>query len=139
MSAEIHELAESARQAARPIAVAVTVDAPTRRRLGRDWILAGTVYIEPDASPVAARHRTGGAVRGDRSVDGDGPAPISIDSAAAGRAAKRLESVLERPVHEAVDPTARMMRGSLTCPLLALRAGVDTSAARLLESTCNSR
>jgi hypothetical protein len=144
MSREIAELAESARQGARPVAVAVTVDAPIRRQLGRDWVLAGTIYVEPDGmggEEGRLREPEGAGLAARRGPNGAGSdvGRVSVDSAASARAAGRLKSLLERPIHEAVDPTARMMRRALTCPALALESRADSAAARLLESTCNSR
>jgi hypothetical protein len=54
-------------------------------------------------------------------------------------AARRLEPMLRRDLRRTIDPTARLMREALMCPSIALRAPGDTTAARLLESTCNSR
>jgi hypothetical protein len=125
MSEEIAILAASARAQARPIAAAVTADRKAREQLGQRWRFTGLVYVEA-ADSIA---------RGD--LD-EGSAPV-IDRESAEISARRLEPLLRRRMREAIDPTGRLMRESLACPSLALRAGADTAAARLLDSTCNYR
>ena len=126
MRAELAVLARTARAQGRPVTVAVSVDRTSRDQLGRGWRLAGVVYIESD--DVFAG--TGGA-----SSTRD---PV-IDSIAVHEAARRLEPLLALPLRDAIDPTARLMRGVLMCPSFTRRAQADTAAARLLDSTCNYR
>ena len=116
---ELADIGTSAREQGRPIAASVTVDRDARAHLGSRWRLTGLVYVEDDA------------------VAGTGD-PV-IDAIAAAAAAARLESVLRRPLRVTIDPTGRLMRESLECPSLALRAATDTTAGRLLDSTCNYR
>jgi len=126
MAQELSLLAASARQQARPLAVAVTVEREARQQLAAHWRLAGMVYVEA-ADSIA---------RGDAARP---PSDPVIDRLTAETSARRLEPLLRRPMHEAIDPSGRLMRDALSCPSLALRAAADTAAARLLDSTCNYR
>jgi hypothetical protein len=123
ISAEVAAIATSARQKGRPIASAVTVDRAARNYLGTRWRLAGLVYIElpEDGAP------------------GAGQTDPVIDRLATEAAARRVEALLRAPLRVTIDPTGRLMREMLACPSLALRAASDTTAARLLDSTCNYR
>ncbi len=120
ISRELADLGTSARNQGRPIASAVTVDRAARQHLSRHWRLTGLVYVE-DAAAAAG--------------NGD---PL-IDAEAVASAARQQEPLLRGALRPAIDPTGRLMRESLTCPSLALRAATDTTAARLLDSTCNYR
>jgi hypothetical protein len=123
---ELAVVARSARAQGRPVAVAVTVERTAREYLGRSWRLTGVLYVEGDDT---------GSSGGSLPPFGE-PA---IDPAVVNEAADRLEPLLSRPLREAIDPTARLMREVLECPSLARRAAVDTTSSRLLDSTCNYR
>jgi hypothetical protein len=123
MREELGLLATSARQDGRPLAAAVTLERTEREQLARNWRLEGLVYVEA-ADSVAGRTP---------------PGDPAIDRFAAERIARRLDSLLQRPVRETIDPTSRLMREALFCPSLAMRAATDTAASRLLDSTCNYR
>ena len=123
---ELASLSRAARAQGRPVAAAVTVERTAREHLGRSWRLTGVLYVEDDDT---------------RSSGGSLPSSSepAIDMAAVADAATRLAPMLRQPLRDAIDPTARLMREVLECPLLARRAPVDTASARLLDSTCNYR
>jgi hypothetical protein len=125
-AAEMAVLAASARDQARPLAAAVTVERAVRDRLTPHWRLEGLVYVESVDSIG-------------RGVEGRPVTEPSIDRATAEVVAQRLEPLLRPTLRPAIDPTGRLMRAALHCPSHALRAGSDTTAARLLDSICNYR
>ena len=128
MSRELAAIASSATEQARPLAASVTVERAVRDLMARRWRLTGLVYVAVGDS--IARGVTGGPGAG-----GD----VVIDRPSVEAAARRLEPVLRRETRPAIDPIARLMREALMCPSIAVRAPGDSTAARLLESTCNSR
>jgi hypothetical protein len=129
MRRELATIARSAAEQARPLAVAVTVERPFREMIAPRWRLSGLVYLVAIDS-IARQPPSGpGMTAGDLVMD-----PIATESAA-----KRLEPLVRRELRRTIDPTSRLMQASLRCPSIALRAAADTTAARLLESTCNSR
>jgi len=130
LSAELATLARSASAQDRPLAVAVTVERDVRDLMASAWRLSGLVYL-PEVDSIASRGAADSGLRLTRDP--------SIDLVATGVAAARLEPLLRANLRPAIDPTGRLMRSSLTCPSIALRSAVDTTAARLLESTCNYR
>ena len=128
MSRELATIANSATRQARPLAASVTVERAVRELMAPTWRLAGLVYIAvPDSIDAAV-------LRGPRRGS-----DIVIDVPAIEASARHLEPVLRGELRPSIDPTARLMREALMCPSIALRAPTDTVAARLLESTCNSR
>jgi hypothetical protein len=126
MRTELASVAQSARATGRPLAVSATVEPTSRDHLGRAWRLTGVLYVE-DADLDAS----GGTLPAVREP--------AIDTIAATAVAVRLEPLLRMPLRKGIDPTPRLMREVLECPSLARRAAVDTTAARLLDSTCNYR
>ena len=127
-----HELATIARSAAehsRPMVVAVTVERSFREMIAPRWRLSGLVYVV--AVDSIARQPASGP--------GMTARELAIDPVAAESAAKRLDPLVRRDLRRTIDPTGRLMQASLRCPSIALRAAADTTASRLLESTCNSR
>ena len=121
MSRELGAIARSAQAAGRPLAAAVTVERSVRERMAPEWRLAGLVYVLEDGQSAGSSVAL---------VPGtDAP---TMDPDATRATARRLEPLLERPLRPSIDPTGRLMRASLMCPSLALRARVDSGAAGLL-------
>ena len=112
-------LAERARAAGRPLAVAATVDARERRLLGDRWRFTGLLYVD-DASAEWGM-------------------PIIDDAATA-----RGEVLVARTIDhghpaESTDPVAGVMWNLLRCPSLARRAGAGERVADSLDTSCNFR
>jgi hypothetical protein len=128
MSRELAAVAASARRDARPIAASVTVERSVRDWMASTWRFTGLVYIAvgDSISPSLSRSPSLGS-------------EVVMDLPAVEATAQRIAPLLAGELRAAIDPTPRHMRESLRCPSIALRAPADTAAARLLESTCNSR
>jgi hypothetical protein len=120
-------IAAAARAAARPVAVAVTVPAGDRNRIGGHWTFTGMAYVDAAADDEAAVS-PGGSVPG-----------IRIDSLAAARAAARSMAWRgARTVHSSVDPVHEYFFSLLDCPRIVLES--PSSAQRIsLDSICNLR
>lgn len=93
----------------RPVAIAVTVPAEVRARVGGRWKLCGLAWIDPSAqcSFILAD---------------------SID-----------HFLRDHPVGHFTDNTVRSMLDPLRCPRLAARAPPDSAAADSLAGACNTR
>jgi hypothetical protein len=106
-------IAAGARARRRPVAVAMTVSARDRQRLGAGpWTASGLVYVE-------------------------GAAPV--DSAASARLADWVQARLgDRPPREGIDPVNSHFRRVLNCPRQLLVAGQHGDSTRL-DSVCNYR
>jgi hypothetical protein len=125
---ELRGIAASAREAGRPVAVAVTVERVIREHVMPHSVLRGLVYSDlPPRSETAPRGTYMGA---------DLP---RLDAGDAKPAAERLRGPLALAIRPSIDPTARLMQAALQCPSLVVRATADSSALRLLDSTCNYR
>jgi hypothetical protein len=120
-------IAAAARAADRPVAVAVTVSASDRNRIGGHWTFTGMTYVgaAPDDDVEVS---PGGSVRG-----------ISIDSFAVASAAARIIAWRgARTVHPSVDPVHEYFFSVLDCPRFVLDP--PSSAQRVsLDSLCNLR
>jgi hypothetical protein len=121
------QIAASARAAGRPVAVAVTVPAFDRNRIGQSWTVSRFVYLERvPAPPTNNRLNTFAQV-------------IALDTAANANAATQVELWKRgRSLHGSVDPVHDYFFSVLDCPKMALQ---PPSKARLasLDSTCNLR
>jgi hypothetical protein len=120
-------IAATARAAARPVAVAVTVSAGDRNRIGGHWTFTGMAYLDA-AADAGAEASAGGSVPG-----------VSIDSlAAASAAARSLAWRGPRTVHPSVDPVHEYFFSLLDCPRIVLES--PSRAQRIsLDSICNLR
>jgi hypothetical protein len=111
-------IAETARAARRPIAASPAVRSRERALLGADWVMRGPVYVAG-----SGRH--------------EGPAQVSIDSAAAVEWLARAPTV-QRARGATADDVAWIMLSLLQCPRLAL-ASSDSARRDSLEVRCNLR
>lgn len=126
--------ATTARQKGRPVAVAATVDAADRRRLGAAWIVRGPVYVSADSD--VARLPAFGAVRGDP-VAGD---TLLVDSVATREWARRMAAWRRgRTPGESIDPAAAYSIDVLACPAWIIEQHPSPAQRRSLASTCNLR
>ena len=93
----------------RPVAIAVTVPAEVRARVGGQWKLCGLAWIDPSAQCSFTL-------------------ADSIE-----------RFLREHPVGRFTDNTVRGMLEPLRCPVLAARAAPDSVAADSLAGACNAR
>jgi hypothetical protein len=117
-------IAAMARGQGRPVAAAITVEAPDRARLAISWTLLGHVLIDPYSLELSKQHLR----------------VISLDSAAVRAAAAKADSILGgRPVRSSTDPVDEYFSGVLSCPRKVLAP--DSSKVQLasLDSLCNLR
>jgi hypothetical protein len=115
------DIAASARRLGRPVAVALTVPATERERLGGPWVVTGVAAIE-DPTPDAPR--TG----------------VRLDSARIASAATRIESTLRgRVPRSAPDPIHDYFLRVLSCPRLSIAPTRSNAQLASLDSTCNLR
>ncbi|MGH7617790.1 MAG: hypothetical protein ACREPM_11220, partial [Gemmatimonadaceae bacterium] len=110
-----HALAQSARVASRPVAVALTVPEDSRRRLGDSWTVVGvTALSRADSGAVVVdSQRTRGAMLSIRRMIGTQAA---------------------RP---SVDPAGDYFMSVLSCPRLILDRAPTPAAVALRDTTCN--
>ena len=126
--------ASRARQRGRPVAVAATVEAADRRRLGVAWIIRGPVYVSADSG--VARSPMFGAVRGD-TVKGD---TLLVDSASTRAWARRMAGWRRgRTPGESIDPASAYAIDILACPAWIVEERPTAAQRRSLASTCNLR
>jgi hypothetical protein len=110
LAAEASMVAHAIRSARpRPVAIAVTVPAEVRARVGGQWKLCGLAWID-QASKCSF---------------------TLTDSIA--------RFLRAHPVGRFTDNTVRSMLDPLRCPLLASRAAPDSAAADSLAGACNAR
>ncbi len=120
-------IAAVARAAGRPVAVAVTVPAGDRNRLGRDWKDIGFVYMSLDDAdePDNQQDKLFSVIR--------------LDSAAMRQAAAAIDPWLAgKTLRESLDPVHGDFFSLLSCPHLADRSRGRPQLASL-DSTCNLR
>jgi hypothetical protein len=111
--AVIASIADHARRAQRPIAVAVSVPARHREALGGDWLGLGMVYARRDeAAPATA---VAVATTGD-SLHVAASGTLMVDTAIVARAAARIAPAT------VADPTRAYVETLLSCPDQILRA-----------------
>jgi hypothetical protein len=119
----VHE----ARAAGRPVAVAVTVAASDRNRLGSNWADIGFAYLDDSSDQHPA------------DLSAHSSPVISFDLAAMRRAAATIDPWLaHRVVHESLDPVHAYFFSVLSCPHLVDRV-LTTPQLASLDSTCNRR
>jgi hypothetical protein len=108
-NATVHEIADAAARAGRPLAMSVGVPDSTRASLGGDWTLAGLVWVRtwPD-----------GAAR-------------ALDRAATERVARTIPASLFAAPRPGSDGAAEWAQTLLRCPANAL--------AQSLDAACNSK
>ena len=121
------QIADAARRAGRPVAVAATVPAADRNRLGLHWKAIGFAYLS-QRDDVAGQRLSAQPI----------PA-VSIDSTATARAAARVGLWMrDRSVHPSLDPVHEYFLSVLGCPRLMLQP--PSAAQRVsLDSLCNLR
>ncbi|MDB4875873.1 MAG: hypothetical protein JWM41_2319 [Gemmatimonadetes bacterium] len=121
------QIAGSARASGRPVAVAVTVPAFDRNRIGHDWTVSRFAYLERAPAPTTNNHLNSftQVVAVDTTANADAAARVALWKGG-------------RTLHGSVDPVHDYFFSVLDCPKLVLQ---PPSKARLasLDSTCNLR
>ena len=121
-------VADRARAAGRPVAVALTVSKSERTALGGDWVAVGLVAFD---------RRQQSALTGN--LDSSWSViPIAVD-----RTAKAMQSIdlwlAGRVAHPSIDPVHEYIQDVLSCPRWALEKPQTPSALAKLDSLCNLR
>jgi hypothetical protein len=121
------QVARAARASGRPVAVAVTVPAADRSRIGASWTVTRLVYLE--------RQSSGQATYQQKLVS----QVFSIDTLSNVSAAAAIELWKGgRSVHESLDPVHDYFISILDCPKLTLATPSKAQLASL-DSLCNRR
>jgi hypothetical protein len=121
-----HRIAENAKSAGRPVAVALTVSQGERNHLSNNWKVIGMSAIS-DA----------GSTRPDNRID-TAKTVISVDRIATGRARDAIESWRAgRSAHQALDPVHEYFLRVLSCPGRALEPAPSNAQLDSLASLCN--
>jgi hypothetical protein len=121
-----HRIAERARELGRPVAVALSVAATDRNRIGDRWRTIGAVAVA-DSGAVA------GEFVGVES-------PVAVDTAAVRRAAAAIAAWrLGRSAHPSLDPVNDYFLSVLSCPRWTLAPNHSAAVAASLDSLCNLR
>ncbi|HYC51512.1 MAG TPA: DUF2723 domain-containing protein [Gemmatimonadaceae bacterium] len=103
-------IADGARALGRPVAVAMTLNARERERLGERWTVSGVAYVEDGAR---------------------------VDTAASLALSRWVEERLgTRPPRAAIDPVNSYFRRVLNCPRQLSDSAVRSDSTRL-DSACN--
>jgi hypothetical protein len=119
-------IADRAREFGRPVAVALTVAAADRARIGGRWRLIGDIAVAnsmPNADSLQGSTTT-----------------MPVDTSAVRRAASNIETWRRgRSVHPSLDPVNDYLLSVLSCPRWTLAPNHSAAAAASLDSLCNLR
>jgi hypothetical protein len=108
------------------VVAAVSLDRQTRNQLGRDWRMAGMVYVEQQSSGADSTSLAGGA--------------IGIDTASTREWAGRIERWMAgRHVRGSTDTMDDYAAGLLACPRLSLLQSATPTQIDSLATLCNRR
>ena len=121
-------VADRARAAGRPVAVALTVSKGERTALGGDWVAAGLVALDRRQESALTSNLDSSWSVIPIAVDPTMKASQSIDAWLAGRVA-----------HPSVDPVHEYILDVLSCPRRALEKPPTPFALAKLDSLCNLR
>ena len=114
----LRRIANAARGAGRPVAVAITMPADERSAIGDAWTMHGLVFV----------------------LGEDGAPRLAIDSTAARAAAERVSAIVSGPApRAATDPTGRYVRSLMECAGAARASAGIEEAATSLAPVCNLR